>query len=162
MNSRQMLKFNGPIKKLKQMRILVLEDGKCADEAKLSQIINQLKQTDAEMLFSSFSDSLEKLRKSNYNFMAIVVIASYPTIATKRIVTRIMKALQDNEMKQIPFAIVSGNLNASYKIDLMVQNEFEDITRGSQLTFPLSSESLITLLLKLRMRARFVLCSLTF
>jgi len=90
------------------MSILLLEDEKSPDNAKLSQIIHQLKETDVELTYTTYEGSLESLKKGNYNFTGILVIATIPTINTKRIVATIMKNLMDNDIKQIPFAVISG------------------------------------------------------
>ncbi len=128
------------------MRILLLEDEKAQDDAKLSQIVNQLWETDAQMTCASFDGAIEALQTGKYNFVSIVVVASTPTIRAKRIITHIMKTLNDAQIKQIPVAVLS---------DLAIQNEFVKITNGYQLAFPMASDALVDLLLKMRMRARY-------
>ncbi len=105
---KSVMKFSGPKKQLKQMRILLLEDEKAVDNMKMVQIVNQLKETDIEMVYSTYSDVLGTLQKNCYNFTGILIIASLPAIVTKKLVALVIKHLKDNDIKQIPFAIVSG------------------------------------------------------
>lgn len=101
-------KFNGRRGSLRSERILLLEDENKKSNTKLTQIYNQLKCTDIQLVYSTYEKALDILCKDTYAFFAILVIASSHSLKTKRVITKIMKHLQDNEQKQIPCAVASG------------------------------------------------------
>jgi signal transduction histidine kinase len=100
--------YSGPNKQLRGMRLLLLEDEKCLETSKLSQIVQELSQTDAALFYSTYRSAMSTLDIQGYNFKAIVVIATNDVVHTQRTVAKIMKQLEDNDIRHIPFAIASG------------------------------------------------------
>eukprot|EP01022_Parablepharisma_sp_SALTPOND_P023728 TRINITY_DN50_c1_g1_i1.p1 TRINITY_DN50_c1_g1~~TRINITY_DN50_c1_g1_i1.p1 ORF type:complete len:966 (-),score=71.76 TRINITY_DN50_c1_g1_i1:1283-4180(-) len=101
-------KFRGNKNTLNGMKILVVENERCKDDRQMKQIINQLKCTDCEIYYTTFAFALRTLKENNYKFDSIIVLSTTQPLATKKLVTLVMKTMKDSNIKPIPYAIASG------------------------------------------------------
>lgn len=103
-------KFRGRRGSLKSERIILLEDENMKNNNKLSQIYNELKSTDTELIYSSYEKAIDTIEKIGDSVFVIIVIATSHSIKTKKVITKVMKHLQDKDQKPIPFVVASGIL----------------------------------------------------
>jgi signal transduction histidine kinase len=104
------ISFTGSNKILNKMNILFINCQR-KDTLLEEQIMNQLKNTDCHLTYSTCRTALHVLAENDYEFDALLVAASNNKYELVRLITEIIKCIKKNEYKQIPFCITSGNTN---------------------------------------------------
>ena len=104
------MKFKGNNEVLKGMRFLLIENENIHVDSQIEQIINQLKQTNCELIYTTYAACLETLIKHELKFNSLILIGTTPTEKTKKILKEIMKFLEEKENNKIQVLLASGKI----------------------------------------------------
>ena len=94
---------------LNKMKLLIIEDERSENDYILSQILRQLKETDCILHYSTYNNVVEELKSQEYEFEVLLVVATTQMFDIMKLLTTIMKSINDSYYTQMPICVVSGN-----------------------------------------------------
>jgi len=103
------ISFTGKNKILNKMNILFI-NSKRKNNSLEEQIMKQLRDTNCHLTYSTYKTALNVLAENEYEFDAILIAANSNKYRLMELIAKIIKRIKENEHKQIPFCIASGNL----------------------------------------------------
>ena len=92
---------------LNKMSLLIVEDDEKHNDSLLSQVFHQLKTTNCQLDYCSYSESTEILKVNKYE--VILIIASQCQGALLKLVHTLKQIIRETSSKRIPLCIAIGN-----------------------------------------------------
>jgi len=102
------VKFIGNKEILKGMKILMIENDKMKNDLLIDQIITQVKKTDCEVTYSTYSSWQTTLEFNAYKTDAILLLTTIPITQTKEALILIKKILHEKGYTKIQLSLASG------------------------------------------------------
>jgi len=137
------IKFKGTKDSLKGMRVLLIENDRSGEDFLIEQFCNQLRSTDCELSYATFTSAINILNRYNFKIDAVIIISANPPEITKKFTAEISQAIKESKRPNIQIAIACI---------MDMEHEYEEIFKDLIISVPFKEGDVVNLLLKMKSR----------